>query len=860
MWRAIPGMTTVLGVAAMALLGAVAPPAQAAAPTAATSTRAGVTAAPAPALPKNVVRECPAPKPGHAACQALRRTDVPAVKGLIGKSPKLARLSASTVSAVGATPAGFGAEDLQSAYNLSATGGTGQTVAVVDPFDDPNAEADMSIYRAQYGLPACTTANGCFSKVNQRGATTYPATNTAWAGEISLDLDMISATAPNAHILLVEADNSDLADLGASVNEAVALGAKFVSNSFAVGEVSTDPKSFDPFYNHPGVAIVASSGDTGFGVDYPAAAPHVTAVGGTSLTRAAGTARGWSESVWQNGPGSGCSLYEPKPSFQTDTGCAMRTVTDVSADADPLTGVSVYQTFGAGGWSVIGGTSASAPIITGVYASAGTPVAGTYPNSYPYASGGVGLNDVTSGSSGTCSPSYLCTAGPGYDGPSGLGTPEGTAAFRSGPHGDVTGTITNATTGAPVSGATVTIGTTAGHTDGNGSYSLRITPGTYTVSVNAFGYTNAAPTSVTIASGAALTESFTLSPVPMQTLSGTVTDGSGHGWPLYAKIDIDGVPGGAVWTNPYTGAYSVSLPAGQSYSVHVSSYSIGYLTTSGSVSLGSSPVTQNFSLPVDPFAPTTAGYSKADVGTTQTFDSTTAPPAGWSVINASGTTGGWVFNNPRSIGNTTGGTGSFAAANSEFVTLDSSLISPVYNLSQDALPVMSFRTQYKKSGAPSTASLDVSTDGGQTWTSLYAPTASFTGLVSVNVQAYAHDPQVQFRFHYTGTNALWWEVDNVFVGNHVVSVLPGGLVVGAVTNAGTGAGLNLAAVSDTSASTTSFTTPDDPGFGDGFYRIFAPSGTQAITATLSGYTTLTQNVTVAPDSVTRELLPMTPTG
>src|SRR5262249_24522690 len=161
--------------------------------------------------------------------------------------------------------------------------------------------------------------------------------------------------------------------------------------------------------------ITASSGDSDFGVSYPAASQYVTSVGGTSLSRDS-SARGWTESVWHNsfgGPGSGCSVFEQKPSFQTDPGCDMRAVADVAAVADPLTGVAVYDTFGAGvGWDVFGGTSASAPIIAGVYAVAGSPAAGSYPNAYPYARAS-SLNDVTSGANGTCSPSYLCTAGTG---------------------------------------------------------------------------------------------------------------------------------------------------------------------------------------------------------------------------------------------------------------------------------------------------------------------------------------------------------------------------------------------------------------------------------------------------------------
>jgi subtilase family serine protease len=169
--------------------------------------------------------------------------------------------------------------------------------------------------------------------------------------------------------------------------------------------------------------VTAASGDAGYGVQFPAASQYVTAVGGTSLTRAANT-RGWSETAW-SGAGSGCSAYELKPLWQTDRGCTRRTVADVSADADPNTGVAVYDTYHAGGWLVFGGTSVASPIIAGAYALNGGPV--TFgSNPYLHASS---LFDVLTGSNGSCGGSYLCTAGPGYDGPTGLGTPNGTSAF-----------------------------------------------------------------------------------------------------------------------------------------------------------------------------------------------------------------------------------------------------------------------------------------------------------------------------------------------------------------------------------------------------------------------------------------------
>jgi hypothetical protein len=185
----------------------------------------------------------------------------------------------------------------------------------------------------------------------------------------------------------------------------------------------------------------------------------VTAVGGTALTTAANS-RGWSESVWHTssteGTGSGCSAYDPKPSWQTDTGCAKRMEADVSAVADPATGVAVYDTYGGSGWAVYGGTSASAPIVAGVYALAGTPGTSDYPAKYPYQHTG-NLYDVTSGSNGSCSTSYFCTARTGYDGPTGWGTPNGTAAFTAGSVSGNTVTVTNPGSQSTTTGSSVSL-------------------------------------------------------------------------------------------------------------------------------------------------------------------------------------------------------------------------------------------------------------------------------------------------------------------------------------------------------------------------------------------------------------------
>jgi subtilase family serine protease len=331
---------------------------------------------------------------------------------------------------------GYGPVQFQTAYGLTAAAAasTSEVVAIVDAYDDSSAKSNLDTFSTNFGLavmPTCpgAPAAGCFKKVNQTGGSTLPAGNTGWGLEISLDLDTVHAVCPNCGILLVEANSNNDSDLYTAEDYAAAH-ANVVSNSWGGGEYGSQTVD-DSHFNHPGVAITVSSGDSGYagGVEYPSSSRYVTAVGGTTLNLN-GTNNRASETVW-NGAGSGCSAYDSKPGWQTDGGCAMRTVADVSADADPNTGAAVYDTYGYGGWLQVGGTSLAAPLIGSVYALAGVGGTSGYPSSYPYAHT-ASLYDVTSGSNGSCSPSYLCHGAVGYDGPSGLGTPNGTAAFSSG--------------------------------------------------------------------------------------------------------------------------------------------------------------------------------------------------------------------------------------------------------------------------------------------------------------------------------------------------------------------------------------------------------------------------------------------
>ena len=450
---------------ALALLGhgvGLAAPAQAqsrsGAQSAAQSQSAGSTSsANATGSATSAISETSATSPLPFGCNAATSPGVMHCLGYTAKARSAQRGTSSRAryqTTGSSTSSGYTPAQLRSAYNLTASGSSAETVAIVDAYNDPNAAADLAVYRSAYGLPACTAATGCFKQENETGSTTsLPSTDYGWSEEESLDLDMVSAICPGCHILLVEASSANESDLDTAENTAAATsGVVAISNSWGGSESSSETTD-DAAFNHSGIAITASSGDGGYGVIWPAASPYVTAVGGTSLSTASNT-RGWTESVWSTssteGTGSGCSAYEPQPSWQKSlnlpAGCSNRIVADVSAVADPATGVAVYDTAnscgtsswcdflislglvtGADGWVQVGGTSAASPIIASVYALANNMSLITY-GSYPY-SHTADLNDVTSGSTSTCTPAYLCTAETGYDGPTGLGTPNGTGGF-----------------------------------------------------------------------------------------------------------------------------------------------------------------------------------------------------------------------------------------------------------------------------------------------------------------------------------------------------------------------------------------------------------------------------------------------
>jgi alpha-tubulin suppressor-like RCC1 family protein len=350
----------------------------------------------------------------------------------------------------GGVKGGYDPQDLQSAYKIPTSGGEDETIALVDAYGYPTAEEDLAVYRETYGLPPCTKANGCFKKVNQEGEeANYPPADAGWDAESALDIQMVSAACPHCHIMLAEADSAGGTGLRETVETAVRLGATEISNSYGSDEEYCGQECEEEAraYDQPGIPVFVSAGDRGYDnggevkpeprePNFPAGLPSVIAVGGTVLHKAS-NARGWTEEAWKNG-GSGCTVLWPKPVWQHDSGCTTRMDDDVAAVAACESPVSTYSSsraFGKG-WSLVCGTSVSSPLVAGIEAHA-TEFARSLPGAEAFYDDPGGLFDVTAGSNGNCTPpeehAYYCNAQAGYDGSTGLGTPDGPLELTSAP-------------------------------------------------------------------------------------------------------------------------------------------------------------------------------------------------------------------------------------------------------------------------------------------------------------------------------------------------------------------------------------------------------------------------------------------
>jgi hypothetical protein len=430
----------------------------------------------------------------------------------------------------------------------------------------------------------------------------------------------------------------------------------------------------------------------------------------------------------------------------------------------------------------------------------------------------------------------------------------------AGPHGDLTGTVTNSSNGDPIAGALVSTSNGSTTTDAQGHYSLTLPTGTYDVTFSAFGFVTETVSGVTITDGGTTTVNAALDPAPMVTLSGTVTDGSGHGWPLYTRIEIEGRPGGPIYTDPVTGDYSVEIPANATYSIKYTATLPGYEVVVEDVPVFGSNTDHDVAIPIQATC-TAPGYRfNFTEALSQNFNSGTLPP-GWAVTDEIGNGETWAFNDPGGRGNLTGGDGAFAIIDSDRFgpghTQDTSLVSPSIDLSAASTPVVRFNEDYLAWPQDVAVDVDVSIDGGTTWTNAFHNLVSRRGprVNTVQIPTAANQPDVKIRWRYRTTFGFWWEVDNAFVGNRSCDPIPGGLVVGNVFDTNSGSGLNGATVTSNDRPAekgTTEATPDDPNNPDGYYQMFSSlTGSHPFTASKSLYQSQTKTVNVAADDATR---------
>jgi subtilisin family serine protease/N-acetylneuraminic acid mutarotase len=448
----------------------------------------------------------------------------------------------------------------------------------------------------------------------------------------------------------------------------------------------------------------------------------------------------------------------------------------------------------------------------------------------------------------------------------GEGRIDALAAVDAAPRGDVaavSGTVTDAASGAPVGGADLVV--SGGivdrrvRTDGAGRYRLTMSAGTYTLTASAYGYDPKSAT-VALAPGEDGRADLALTPRARSVLRGKVVDGSGHGWPLYARIDIDGYPGGPVYTDPVTGAYSVELAQETTYRLEVTATVDGYGTGTRTLELPADPGTQDFALvataPCD-----TPGYEFGVRGLFETFDTTSAP-AGWQVVDRIGSGQTWVFEDVAGRLNRTGGSGGFAIVDSDAGggRQDTELVTATVDLSGIPAPVIRFNHDLN-AYVDEAFDVDLSVDGGTTWTNVWRQRGGDFGegdlrgprVEEIPIPAAAGKAEVKARFHYYDADyANWWEIDDVLLGQTACKPIAGGLVVGNVTDGRTNAPLNGVVVSGGSADVTTGPTPGDGNLTDGFFSAFAPgSGTRTFTGTKQLYGPTPRTIDVVADGVVR---------
>lgn len=425
--------------------------------------------------------------------------------------------------------------------------------------------------------------------------------------------------------------------------------------------------------------------------------------------------------------------------------------------------------------------------------------------------------------------------------------------------GRLGGTVADTVTGEPIAGAVVALHGPVDReltTGADGAYRSGALPvGDYAIEASKYGY-SAGKATATVTDGATATVNLTVAAQEMRTVGGTVTDGSGHDWPIYAKVTVDGYPLGPVFTDPLTGRYQVRLPAAATYTLHVFAQYDGYQVANRSVAVGAADVTENVALTADLTSCTAPGYRWQ--ASTEGFDGL---PEGWTTTGTSS----WRFDNPAFRPPPPGGQGGFAIADATLAhgrPVHATLVSPVIDLSTDKAPRLTFDTSYYSPGAGQTAEVGLSVDGGRTWRTVWRQTTkNAIGQVALALPQAASKSKVKVRFRYAGRRSWWWTVDNVSLGTHTCASAPGGLIVGRVTDRDTAAPI-FATVTRTDApkqSGTGVTTPVDPNVGDGLYWVFSSAtGPTGFTASATGYATATETIPVAANALVAHDWALTP--
>lgn len=765
---------------------------------------------------------------------------------------------------------------------LKSVNGAGVTIAILTADSSGLSADDYNGFWSAFGLPSHTVS--VIPVDGDNGSTDGTI-------ETLLDLEWSGAMGPGANENVYVAADPSFGTFIDTFNQFVNDNtAQVMTTSWGAPESSwgRSINTADAIFMQAaaqGISMFAAAGDNGssdgtrsdYVADYPSSSPYITASNGTEL-KADVNGNYESETAWSN-TGGAVSQYFSEPSWQTGAGVpdnGWRNNSDMALNAGPD---YPYLIRYRGNWGAVYGTSAVAPQFAGLFAIGITDNGGVSlgqsnqliyndVNAGNYASD---FKDVTSGSNGAFD------AGPDWDHPTGWGSPRAVSLLShlgiQGPSGTVEGTVTDASTGAPISGAIVTLtpGGKRTQTDGNGHYSKLVAAGTYTVTASNFGYADQSDP-VTVADGSDVEQDFSLGPAQMAKLSGHVTDGSGHGYGLYADIRITTPTFGHVadiWTDPKTGAYSVSLPKGNQYSMSVTPAFDGYKPGSANVTL-SRDLTQDFVLPITT-ACAAPGYNFTLGGLGEDFNGR-FPPSGWTVTNnVRGSSVVWNTDGYWGDQNWTGGTGAAATADSNnaanfysyFGAYDTSLVSPLVDVSMlSANPVLTYSLNYHNYSTDA-LDVDISVDGGAWNTIQHLTSQNYGGLYDLpgvvqKVQLGPYIPAgtstIQLRWRYydlvTGRFSQDWyaEVDDVGIGS--CQPVAGGLVYGQVKDGNTGDGVVGAAVTDDqNDSVQTISNPDDPNLPQGSYLLFTPSGARTLTATGKNYTSATAQLSMSHNAV-----------